>query len=208
MFFRIAFVLLKLLDYETANSKQYEHYVQLAYEQALKSYNEGGCPIGGVLVDNDTGQVLGVGHNALVQENNPIIHGEMAAMRNAGRLINRHNTTMYTTLVPCFMCTGTIAQFGIPRVVIADATNSTSRETIEFLEARGVEVIVMDSKISKASQDCIDLVAKFKKEKPELWLEDWGGGKNPDLCKPGVNHFCIAKMTELAGRARSFFTQN
>jgi hypothetical protein len=64
---------------------------------AFKGYSEGGCPIGGVLVDNDTGEVLGEGHNALVQEGNPIIHGEMAALRDAGRLINRHKTTMYTS---------------------------------------------------------------------------------------------------------------
>src|SRR6478736_402116 len=100
----------------------------LAFELASKSYSEGGCPIGGVLVDNATGQVLGAGHNALVQEGNPIIHGEMAALRAAGRMINRHNTTLYTTLQPCFMCTGAITQFGIPRVIIGDATNASTDE--------------------------------------------------------------------------------
>lgn len=158
-----------------------EQFMQLAYEQALKGYNEGGCPIGGVLVDNATGAILGHGHNTLVQEGNPVIHGEMAAMRAAGRMTNRHNTTMYTTLVPCFMCTGTIAQFGIPRVVIADAVNSTSRETIDFLQARGVEVIVLDPQSSPAAAQCIDLVSRFKAEKPDLWMEDWGGGPNPSL---------------------------
>lgn len=160
-----------------------EKYMRLAYAQAKKGYDEGGCPIGGVLVDNDTGAILGQGHNTLVQEGNPVIHGEMAAMRDAGRMTNRHKTTMYTTLVPCFMCTGTIAQFGIPRVVIADATNSTSRDTIEFLQARGVEVVVMDPMASATAKDCIALVARFKEEKPDLWLEDWGGGPNPSLRK-------------------------
>ena len=155
--------------------------MRVAYEQAFKGYQEGGCPIGAVLVDNQSGEITGKGHNALVQEGNPIIHGEMAAIRSAGRMVNRHNMSMYTTLVPCFMCTGTIAQFGIPRVVIADATNSTNRETIEFLQNRGVEVLVLNKSESEAAQNCIDLVAKFKTEKPELWLEDWGGGPNPAL---------------------------
>ena len=84
------------------------YYMKRAYEQALKSYNEGGCPIGGVIVDNNTGDILGEGHNHLVQEGNPIIHGEMHAMRKAGRMASRRNTTMYTTLSPCMMCTGTI----------------------------------------------------------------------------------------------------
>ena len=97
----------------------HETLMQLAFELALESYGEGGCPIGGVLIDNDSGAVLGQGHNALVQEGNPILHGEMAALRDAGRLRDRHRTTMYTTLQPCFMCAGTIVQFGIPRVVHA-----------------------------------------------------------------------------------------
>ena len=96
------------------------NFLRMAYEEALTGFNEGGCPIGAVLVDNVSGRVLGEGHNGLVQEGNPIIHGEMAALRNAGRMKNRHNTTMYTTLQPCFMCTGAIVQFGIPRVVIGD----------------------------------------------------------------------------------------
>src|SRR5258706_16372909 len=97
--------------------ESHEYYMTRALELASKSYSEGGCPIGGVLVDNGTGEVLGEGHNGLVQEGNPILHGEMAALRAAGRMRSRHNTTMYTTLQPCFMCAGAIAQFRIPRVV-------------------------------------------------------------------------------------------
>ena len=95
-----------------------------ALELAAGSFGDGGCPIGAVLVDHETGRAIGEGHNGLVQEGNPIVHGEMAALRNAGRMRNRHNTTMYTTLQPCFMCAGAIVQFGIPRVVIADAENA------------------------------------------------------------------------------------
>jgi cytosine deaminase len=159
----------------------HEKFMRLAYEQALKGYGEGGCPIGGVLVDNATGKILGAGHNTLVQEGNPVIHGEMAAMRAAGRMANRHNTTMYTTLQPCFMCAGTIAQFGIPRVVVADVANASSDETLRFLKGRGAEVIVLDPKTSKAAADCIALCTKFRSEKPALWKEDWGGGPNAAL---------------------------
>jgi cytosine deaminase len=161
----------------------HEHYMNRALELAREGYAEGGCPIGGVLVDNDTGEILGEGHNALVQEGNPILHGEMAALRDAGRLANRHNTTMYTTLQPCFMCTGAITQFGIPRVVIGDAVNASSDETIRFLRARGVEVIVMQPETSAAARDCIALASRFRQEMPELWLEDWGGGPNALLKK-------------------------
>lgn len=146
--------------------KDDSYYMNLAYEQALKGYNEGGCPIGAVIVD-ETGTILGQGHNALVQEGNPIIHGEMAAMRDAGRMKTRRNTTMYTTLSPCMMCAGTIVQFKIPRVVVGDTVNSPGN--VDFLRERGVEVIALND------QNCIDLVARFREEKPELWLEDWGG---------------------------------
>ena len=142
-------------------------FMKRAYQQALKGYNEGGCPIGGVIVDNETGEVLGEGHNALVQEGNPIIHGEMAAMRAAGRMKSRRNTTMYTTLSPCMMCTGTILQFKIQRVVVGDTTNSKGNEVL--LRERGVEVIELND------PDCIALCRKFIDEKPDLWLEDWGG---------------------------------
>lgn len=158
------------MAYET-----HEFYMTRAFELAAKSYSEGGCPIGGVLVANDTGEVLGEGHNSLVQEGNPILHGEMAALRAAGRMTDRHNTTLYTTLQPCFMCTGAIAQFGIPRVVIGDVANASSDETIGFLRSRGVEVIVMSPETSPAARNCIELAARFRRENPAQWLEDWGG---------------------------------
>ena len=105
----------------------------------------------------------------------------MAALKDAGRLANRHATTMYTTLQPCFMCAGTIVQFGIPRVVIGDVANASSDETIRFMRSHGVEVVVMDPGTSPTARSCIALVEKFRREKPELWLEDWGGGPNPAL---------------------------
>jgi len=154
-----------------------------AFRWAHAGWSQGGCPIGAVLVDNRSGEVLGEGHNTLVQEGNPIVHGEMAAMRAAGRRSDRHATTMYTTLQPCFMCAGTIVQFGIPRVVIGDAANASSDETIRFMRRHGIEVVVLDAATSAAARDCIALVERFRREQPALWLEDWGGGPNPALIR-------------------------
>src|SRR5437868_13356481 len=148
----------------------HERHMARALELAAGSFGDGGCPIGAVLVDHETGRAIGEGHNGLVQEGNPIVHGEMAALRNAGRMRNRHNTTMYTTLQPCFMCAGAIVQVGIPRVVIGDATNSSNDETIQFMRAQGIEVIVMDPGASAVARACIDVAARFRKEKPEQWL--------------------------------------
>jgi len=156
----------------------HEFYMERAFALALHSYQEGGCPIGAVLVSTADGRVLGEGHNALVQEGNPILHGEMAALRAAGRLPNRHHTTLYTTLQPCFMCTGAIVQFGIPTVVVGDTANASSDETLRFLRGKGVEVIVLDAESSTAARRCVELAARFRRENPALWLEDWGGGPN------------------------------
>ena len=144
----------------------HQKFMRRAYELAKESYDEGGCPIGGVIIDLE-GNVLGEGHNMLVQEGDPIIHGEMSAMRDAGRMLTRRETIMYTTLSPCMMCAGTIVQFKIPHVVVGDTVNSEGN--VEFLRERGVEVTVLDD------PDCIALVKKFRDEKPDLWMEDWGG---------------------------------
>jgi creatinine deaminase len=159
----------------------HEHYMTRAFDLAARSEAEGGCPIGAVLVANDTGNVLGEGHNGMVQEGNPILHGEMAALRAAGRMPNRHNTTLYTTLQPCFMCAGAIVQFGIPRVVIGDVANASGDETIRFMRSRGIDVIVLESTASDAARKSIALASRFRHERPDQWLEDWGGGPNPGL---------------------------
>ena len=166
------------------NSVADERHMTRALELARKSFAEGGCPIGAVLVETATDLVLGEGHNALVQEGNPTIHGEMAALRSAGRRLNRHDTTLYTTLQPCFMCTGAIVQFGIPRVVIGDADNASSDETIRFMRERFIDVVVLEATTSKTAGQCVDLARRFRELKPELWLEDWGGGRNPRLAQP------------------------
>ncbi len=137
-------------------------FLRLAYEEALAGYEEGGCPIGSVLAEGD--RLIARGRNQRVQKGDPIAHGEMDALRNAGRQKSYRATTIYTSLSPCMMCSGTIIQFGIPRVVIGENVNFGGNE--EFLRQRGVEVIVADD------ADCIALMRRFIAEKPELWAED------------------------------------
>ena len=139
-----------------------QKFLRVAYDQALKGYEEGGCPIGSVLVRGE--EILGQGRNQRVQGGDPIAHGEMAALRSAGRQTTYRDTVLYTSLSPCMMCSGTIVQFGIPRVVVGENTTFGGNE--EFLRERGVEVVVADD------QDCIDLMTRFIQEKPELWAED------------------------------------
>ena len=171
---------LQVANYKQLSAEEHEGNMLLAYQEARQGCkDEQGCPIGSVIVDPATKTVVGKGHNMLVQEGNPLLHGEMSAMRSLGRVPSRRHLVMYTTLQPCWMCTGTILQFAIPTVVVADATNAGSDETMVFLRSKGVEVVVMDPKTSEAAAKCIALCAEFKEEKPDLWLEDWGGPRLP-----------------------------
>ncbi|MDZ7841271.1 MAG: nucleoside deaminase [Gammaproteobacteria bacterium] len=137
-------------------------YMALAREEARTGYEEGGVPVGAVMVEN--GEVIGRGHNRRVQDGNPVSHGETDCMKNAGRRPDYANVTMYTTLSPCMMCAGTIIQFGIGRVVVGEDVNFPGN--IEFLRSRGVDVTLMDDPA------CKDLMARFIGERPELWYED------------------------------------
>ena len=141
-------------------------FLQAAIEQAKKSYNEGGIPIGSVIVHK--GEILGEGHNKRVQDGSVVLHGEMDALENAGRQKASvyKECTLYTTLSPCSMCSGTILLYGIPKVVIGE--NSTFMGEEEYLKSKGVEIIMMDN------QECKDIMEKFIAEKPELWNEDIG----------------------------------
>jgi cytosine deaminase len=146
-------------------SNDYHHFMQSAYQQALKSYNEGGLPIGAVMVEFN--QVIGKGHNRRVQEGDPIAHGEMDCIRHAGRRAHYRDVTLFTTLSPCMMCAGTVVQFGISRVVIGE--NKSFVENIEFLEKHGVEVVLLND------PQCESLMQKFISENPSLWDEDIAG---------------------------------
>lgn len=137
-------------------------FLRIAYEEALAGFNEGGCPIGSALAEGD--RLIAQGRNQRVQQGDPIAHGEMDCLRKAGRQKSYRKMTLYTSLSPCMMCTGTIIQFGIPRVVIGEA--ETFPGNPDFLRERGVEVIIADD------EDCKALMTRFITEKPELWAED------------------------------------
>ncbi|MCC9165482.1 nucleoside deaminase [Pontibacter harenae] len=143
-----------------------DEFMQVAIEEARKGYEEGGIPIGSVLVHK--GKIIGRGHNKRVQEGSVVLHGEMDALENAGRQPASvyQECTMYTTLSPCPMCSGTMLLYGIPRVVIGE--NKTFLGEEELLKSRGVDVQVVDS------EECYNLMQQFIKEKPSLWNEDIG----------------------------------
>ncbi|MEA2880744.1 MAG: cytosine/creatinine deaminase [Hyphomicrobiales bacterium] len=141
---------------------EHQNFLSIAYECALESYKEGGLPIGAVLVRNNT--VIARGHNQRVQKSDPIAHGEMDCLRVAGRQRSYRDTVLYTTLAPCMMCTGTIIQFKIPKVVIGESVNFPGNKAL--LIERGVEVVDLND------ARCIALMEKFIREKPELWNED------------------------------------
>ncbi|MGV6802977.1 MAG: nucleoside deaminase [Ruegeria sp.] len=136
--------------------------LRVAYEEAKAGFEEGGCPIGSVLARD--GDVVSRGRNQRVQQGDPIAHGEMDALRKAGRQTTYRDTVLFTTLSPCMMCAGTIVQFGIPRVIIGDTKNFGGNES--FLRDRGVQVDVVDD------AGCIELMRRFIAENPELWAED------------------------------------
>ncbi|MCF6288593.1 MAG: nucleoside deaminase [Proteobacteria bacterium] len=144
----------------------HKKFLQAAIKQAKKSYNQGGIPIGSVIVHN--GKILGAGHNKRVQNGSVVLHGEMDALENAGRQKASvyQQCTLYTTLSPCSMCAGTILLYGIPKVVIGE--NQTFMGEEKYLQSKGVEIIHMHN------QECINIMAKFIATKPELWHEDIG----------------------------------
>jgi cytosine deaminase len=141
-------------------------FLQAAIAEASTGLAEGGIPIGSVLVRQ--GIILGRGHNRRMQQGNPILHGEMDALQNAGRLPAHiyRECTLYTTLSPCPMCSGAILLYGIPRVVVGENLSFTGEE--ELLKSRGVRVEVM--------QDgrCVDLMRRFIAASPAVWNEDIG----------------------------------
>jgi cytosine/creatinine deaminase len=145
-----------------APTEQDQEFMRVALAEARRGYDEGGVPVGSVLVEN--GRLVAQGHNRRVQDGDPIAHGEMDCLRRAGRRPHYRNTVLYTTLSPCMMCTGAILQFEIPRVVVGE--RSTFEGNCDFLAERGVDVVVLHD------PRCIDLMARFIRERPELWNED------------------------------------
>ena len=141
-------------------------FMRAAMEQAKKGLAEGGIPIGAVIVHE--GRIIGRGHNRRVQQGSAILHGEMDALENAGRLPASvyRQCELYTTLSPCSMCSGAILLYGIPRVIIGENRSFMGEE--ELLRSRGVRVEVLQD------GECIDMMTRFIAERPELWNEDIG----------------------------------
>lgn len=155
-----------LMDNDFAQKLSDADYMRVAVLLAQKSYNEGGCPIGAVIVNNDTKQIVGKGHNTLVQENHPYNHGETSAIRDAGR-IDFSQTTIYTSLSPCDVCATLIYMRGFSRVVVGDVTNASGNEAL--LKEKNVQVDILEDQFG------IALYAGFRAEKPQQDLEDWQG---------------------------------
>lgn len=140
--------------------------MHIAVLLAQKSYDEGGCPIGGVIIDNQTRRIVGKGHNTLVQDNDPYNHGETSAIRDAGRQ-DFSNTTIFTTLSPCDICATLIYMRQFDRVVVGDVTNASGNE--QMLREKGVKVDILEDPSG------IALYSRYRTEKPELDIEDWKG---------------------------------
>ncbi|MBW3128607.1 nucleoside deaminase [Hymenobacter profundi] len=139
-----------------------DQFMQAAIDEARAGRKEGGIPIGSALRRGD--ELVASGHNKRVQEGNPILHGEMDCLNNAGRQRTYRDTVLYTTLMPCYMCAGTIVQFKIPKVVVGEA--QTFGESLEFLQSHGVEVEILNL------PECVDMMQEFIEAEPTLWNED------------------------------------
>jgi creatinine deaminase len=155
-----------LMDDDFTKGLSDDDYMRIAVLLAQKSYDEGGCPIGAVIVNNSLKTIVGKGHNTLVQEDHPYNHGETSAIRDAGR-IDFSNTTIYSSLSPCMVCASLLHMRGFSRVVVGDVTNAAGTEA--FLRDKGITVDI------KEDQKGIELYARFRTEKPEQDLEDWRG---------------------------------
>ncbi len=144
----------------------HDEFMAAAIAEAQLGFDEGGIPIGSVLVHR--GEIIGRGHNRRMQRGSPVLHGEMDALENAGRRSAAvyRESTIYTTLSPCSMCSGAILLYGIPRVIVGEHRTFMGEEAL--LRSRGVEVEVVDD------PRCVELMTRFIRERPEAWNEDIG----------------------------------
>jgi cytosine deaminase len=141
-----------------------DEFMADAIAQAKQGLLEGGIPIGSVLVKN--GEILGQGHNKRVQDGDPVTHAEIDCLRNAGRIGNYKDTTLYSTLMPCYLCAGAVVQFGIKKVIVGESQTFAGAK--EFMESHKVEVIDLDL------DECKQLMSDFIHKHPQLWNEDIG----------------------------------
>jgi len=146
-------------------------FMDAALEEAMTGLKEGGLPIGSVLVR--AGKIIGRGHNRRVQHGDPMAHAEIDCLTNAGRQTTYKDTVLYSTLMPCYLCTGAAVQFGIPKVIVGESVTFVGGEakwgkSPDFMRANGIELINLHD------PQCIDMMRKFIAEHPDLWNEDIG----------------------------------
>ena len=141
-----------------------DEFMMAAMDEARAGFAEGGIPIGSVLVRD--GRIVGRGHNRRVQDDDPMTHAETACLRNAGRIGSYTGTVLYSTLMPCYMCAGTVVQFRIPKIIVAESR--TFPGAPEFMRQHGVEVIDLDL------DEAVQMMREFIAARPDLWNEDIG----------------------------------
>jgi creatinine deaminase len=150
----------------TPSAEEMKRFMAEAIGEAQKGLEEGGIPIGSILVVD--GEVVGRGHNRRIQRGSPVLHAEMDALENAGRLSasKYKRATLYSTLSPCDMCSGAVLLYGIPVVVVGE--NQTFQGPEDYVRGRGVDVIVLQD------ETCIGMMNDFIRDNPEIWNEDIG----------------------------------
>jgi cytosine/creatinine deaminase len=143
----------------------YASMLEIALSEAKLGMAEGGIPVGGAIFDQ-SGQLIGKGHNRRIQNNDPSTHGETDAFRNAGRQRSYRDLIMVTTLAPCWYCSGLVRQFGFGTVVVGDSKNFQGG--VEWLRSFGVKVVDLNS------TECISMMAEYIRKNPAIWNEDIG----------------------------------
>ena len=146
-------------------------FLRAAIDEAKLGLSEGGLPIGSVLVRG--GVLIGRGHNRRVQRGDPMAHAEIDCLTRAGRQTTYRDTTLYSTLMPCFLCSGAAVQFGVPKVIVGESVNFPGGEgkggrSPDFMRSHGIEVIDLHD------AECIEMMSRFIRENPTLWNEDIG----------------------------------
>lgn len=151
--------------------QQMDPFLRAAIDEAQQGLEEGGLPIGSVLVRDN--QIIGRGHNRRVQHGDPMAHAEIDCLTKAGRQKTYRDTILYSTLMPCYLCSGAAVQFGVPKVIVGESVNfpggaGPGGTSPQFMRSHGIQLIDLHD------PECIQMMATFIREHPELWDEDIG----------------------------------
>ena len=154
-----------------SKESQMDPFLRAAIDEAKKGLAEGGLPIGSVLVRGN--EIIARGHNRRVQHGNPMAHAEIDCLTNAGRQKTYKDTVLYSTLMPCYLCSGAAVQFGVPKVIVGESVNFHGGEgkggtSPTFMRSHGIEVIDLHD------AECIEMMSTFIREHPQLWNEEIG----------------------------------